>query len=643
MDSKGIDLENNRFLILQGEVEMISMMPPKGKDNNDDGLLEYLEDIIGSNKYVEDADKAMVIVETLTESRQEKLNRVKAVEKEKEVLEGGKLEAEQYMGKESQLRKKKNVLYQMNMLEVDEERGETQEQFDVYNERMTTQRATLSVSEERLAAIETEHASHVTNFESLNSELKVVKEEFAAYERRDIKLREDIKHVKATQKKLDAKIKTETAKAKDIIAAGKAAEKSIPALEKAVVTTEASKKTQETSLAGIYEEMKGVTESLRKDLESKNAELAPVLEERSTFQAALDTASTEVNLLEDTSARSQKQLEKAEQELANLDAHEAKKTSELETARGDLETSKERLSLSKKEAASLEQQEASLQKKHSEYTARSEEAKAALQNSSGKLSDSVKGILRAGKKGGELADAGIKGRLGDLASISNEYDVAISTACGMLDNIVVETTAGAQMCLKFLRKHGLGRANFIPLDKMKKGAYNQPVQTPEDAPRLFDLVTPTDESILPALFLGINNTLVAPDMETATRWAYNYGRRWRVVTLDGQMIETSGTMAGGGNKSKVGGMRLASGGKRNGVVAMEEDNDEENDSAELEKLAQGAMEEYKACRQRRRELSEEVRQRSSASALVQAPAYTCPPYSPVSRCRSTRSRRRSRV
>ena len=42
----GIDLDHKRFLILQGEVESISQMKPKG--DNDDGLLEYLEDIIGS-------------------------------------------------------------------------------------------------------------------------------------------------------------------------------------------------------------------------------------------------------------------------------------------------------------------------------------------------------------------------------------------------------------------------------------------------------------------------------------------------------------------------------------------------------------------------------------------------------------------
>ncbi len=49
LQSKGIDLEHNRFLILQGEVEQISLMKPIAQNPNETGLLEYLEDIIGSN------------------------------------------------------------------------------------------------------------------------------------------------------------------------------------------------------------------------------------------------------------------------------------------------------------------------------------------------------------------------------------------------------------------------------------------------------------------------------------------------------------------------------------------------------------------------------------------------------------------
>jgi len=74
---KGIDLDHNRFLILQGEVEQIAMMKPKGQTEHDEGLLEYLEDIIGSDRFKEDIAAAEVKVEQLNETRNEKLNRVK--------------------------------------------------------------------------------------------------------------------------------------------------------------------------------------------------------------------------------------------------------------------------------------------------------------------------------------------------------------------------------------------------------------------------------------------------------------------------------------------------------------------------------------------------------------------------------------
>lgn len=127
----------------------------------------------------------------------------------------------------------------------------------------------------------------------------------------------------------------------------------------------------------------------------------------------------------------------------------------------------------------------------------------------------------------------------------------------MLDFIVVETTLDAQKCLAFLRRQNLGRANFIPLDKMKKGIHNHAVETPEGAPRLFDLITPSNYDVVPALFLAVKNTLVAPDLETATRWAYEYSKRWRVVTLDGKLIEIAGTMSGGGKSVRKGGMRVS--------------------------------------------------------------------------------------
>ena len=56
---------------------------------------------------------------------------------------------------------------------------------------------------------------------------------------------------------------------------------------------------------------------------------------------------------------------------------------------------------------------------------------------------------------------------GDLGAIDDRYDVAISTACGPLDNIVVDTMETAQQCVAFLKSNNLGLATFIGMDKVR--------------------------------------------------------------------------------------------------------------------------------------------------------------------------------
>lgn len=54
---------------------------------------------------------------------------------------------------------------------------------------------------------------------------------------------------------------------------------------------------------------------------------------------------------------------------------------------------------------------------------------------------------------------------------------------------------------------------------------------------------------MPAFYFALTDTLVANDINDATRIA-NSGRRWRTVTLKGEVVETSGAMTGGGNSQK---------------------------------------------------------------------------------------------
>lgn len=56
---------------------------------------------------------------------------------------------------------------------------------------------------------------------------------------------------------------------------------------------------------------------------------------------------------------------------------------------------------------------------------------------------------------------------GDLGAIDAKYDVAVSTACGPLDNIVVDTVETGKDCVAALKQFNIGRATFIALDKQE--------------------------------------------------------------------------------------------------------------------------------------------------------------------------------
>jgi structural maintenance of chromosome 4 len=106
--------------------------------------------------------------------------------------------------------------------------------------------------------------------------------------------------------------------------------------------------------------------------------------------------------------------------------------------------------------------------------------------------------------------------------------------------------------MEHLRKANAGRANIICLDKLPIRDFGSS-DTPEGVPRLFDLIKPKDPKFAVAFYFAMRDTLVASDMEQAKRISYGK-RRWRVVTLQGGLIETSGTMSGGGTRVMRGGM-----------------------------------------------------------------------------------------
>lgn len=369
LGSKGIDLDNNRFLILQGEVEMISMMPPKGKTpDSDDGLLEYLEDIIGSSKFVPDTEKAAELLESLAEQRNEKLNRVKAVQKEKENLSGAKQEAVALLRKDRQIRAQYNVLYQWLIDSCSLETPKAQQK-EAEDELKSAEEQAAEM-EERLSTLQKEVRKNTKLHNKMHDELVKTQEEFSAYERRDIKLREELKHGKSQKKKMQQKIAKQQETESTCLEEMEKAKEIIPQLEEQLAEMEQYRSEQEAALEEIYEDIKEITQDLRVQLDQASEKLAPIKQERAAFKDAYDIVATELQLLEDGVSRARTKLAEAEAELGTIDEQKNSKRQELQAAEDELAATGDRINEAEREEKRLSQEEPNLSKRYTQLMVR---------------------------------------------------------------------------------------------------------------------------------------------------------------------------------------------------------------------------------------------------------------------------------
>lgn len=553
LKEKKVDLDNNRFLILQGEVEQISMMKPKASNPHEDGLLEYLEDLIGSNQYVDAIEEKHKQVEALNETRQEKFNRVKLVEKEMQGLEGAKSEAEAYLVKENERDCLSAQVFQINEAKAKREASIARANEARVRENLERERAKLGEKTKDLSNMEAEYKQKKAEYDATEGVMLKTKEEFAAFERKDIQYQENLKNEKAKRKKAEAKVRRQRANIKRFEQQYEDETAHKPRIEKEIKKLEASKAAESAEMERMFEQVKGKTEHHRVKMEAKETELVPLRKKINDIKKKKTIAQSELKLLTDKSDRAQKQLQaaqQAEQELAeNIKSNERS----LQSSTAEHNKVVVELKAKQSELAEVEEEVRVNTKKYNRVRQECHETKArqAQAKSQGAV---LSGLLKARRQG---VIPGIQGRLGDLGAIDEKYDVAISTACPALNHIVVDTTQTAEKCVRFLRKKNLGRATFVILEKQSRWtkAIQKPFKAPQGAERLFDLVRVRDAKHKPAFYFALRDTLVAANLEAASQIGYNQARRWRVVTLSGELIDSSGTMSGGGKRVARGGMR----------------------------------------------------------------------------------------
>ncbi|XP_076766925.1 haspin [Xylocopa sonorina] len=547
LKSFNVDLDHSRFLILQGEVEQIAMMKPKAQNENDTGMLEFLEDIIGTVRYKEPLEKIMDKVEYLSDYRVQKLNRLKIVEKEKAALEEPMQQAIQYLQLENEIIKLQYQLYSYQRFKTSDEimKQETKtSELDKDLSELVSKMDEINNDKEQKNKVIKEKSKAWDNLQKQKDQISA---SFDKIRKCDESLHAELIEINKRRKANIASLKTEKSKLEEL---SKVPEKNTKDIEECQVLLEnhiKRKEKEELILEKLMTELSKKTEPLlnkRSDFEKKLISLRKDVDQA---QAAFNIAQSELELYSSVESTEKEKFEKLKQSLKLTKDNLIARNAQLQALENKIPLSENELRNAQQELKVVKTKEiekiAELKKNRAWY----EEQKSALQANKSK-NTIIQSLMRE-KREGRIP--GVFGRLGDLGAIDGKYDIAVSTACGPLDNIVVDTVETAQTCITFLRQNDIGRATFISLEKQQHflSKCKEKISTPENVPRLFDLIRVEDERVLPAFYYSLQDTLVANDLDQATRIAYGR-KRFRVVTLKGQLIELSGTMSGGGRTLK---------------------------------------------------------------------------------------------
>ncbi|CAK7269621.1 Structural maintenance of chromosomes protein 4 [Sporothrix epigloea] len=541
LKERGVDLDHKRFLILQGEVESIAQMKPKAGNEHEDGLLEYLEDIIGTSKYKTPIEEAATQVETLNDICMEKSGRVQHVEKEKSSLEDKKEKAIAYIRDENELAMKQSALYQIYTSECHDNVAVTEEAISQMQAELDAELEKHHGGEQDIKLLEKQFAKGSKKCDAHEKQMQELIKEMTKFDQERVKFVEKRKFLNDKRKKLD---KTIANAEKSAVAAEETIEQCTEEIQtraEEIARLEQQITEEEADLASIRDSLKGKTQAFSDKIAAKQKSLEPWKEKINQKQSAIAVAESELAILQEKANAGATSLEEMEIKLASIEEGRASKAEELK----ECQVEKARLEKEAKnveaELESLAQQEPKLRAQLSNARQKASEARSSLSQT--QTQGNVLTALMRMKESGRIE--GFHGRLGNLGMIDQMYDVAISTACPSLNNFVTDTVDAGQQCIEYLRKTNMGRGNFICLDKLRSRDL-APIRTPEDAPRLFDLIRAKDERFRPAFYHALQDTLVAKDLAQANRIAYG-AKRWRVVTLDGELIDKSGTMSGGGS------------------------------------------------------------------------------------------------
>jgi chromosome segregation protein len=519
-------------VVMQGDVtEIINMTAYQRR--------QILDEIAGVAEFDAKKEDAFEELEAVRDRIEEANLRIEEKEARLDQLADERETALEYKSLKEEKGEYEGYLKAAELEDKRDDRADVESKLETVRERLEERRETLDKRQGRVTRLENE-------LEELNREIERKGED------EQLRIKSEIEEVKGEISRLENGIENaeekiesaETERRQAFVELDRKNER-IDELEDEIRQTKVEKasvksdrQSKERELAEVEAEIDSVDtefEELKTELASNKERLEELKTERNDLQREKD------RLLDDARRRSN-QVSEAREELATLREEIPERKAELSDLHGELDKAEKNESKIQSVVEELRERKAELQDERStvkERLQRKQSEYAELEARADQNGDSSWPRAVTTIRNGSLD--GVHDAVGQLGSVTDEYATACETAAGgRLANVVVDDDGVGADCIDYLKRRNAGRATFLPLTEMDDRGLPRAPSHPGVVDFAYNLVE-FDEQYAGVFSYVLGSTLVVEDMEAARDLMGQY----RLVTLDGDLVEQSGAMTGG--------------------------------------------------------------------------------------------------
>lgn len=539
LENENILIKARNFLVFQGDVEAIA-------SQSSQDLTRLIEQISGSLDFKPEYERLKADAEQAIENQNFHLTRRRAINAEIKQYQEQKAEAESFQRKLNE--RDEAIVNQMlsKIYHYQRIMDDSSNQIQDHQENLAEFRRQLHTAEKALEEARAEHASAHREASRVEKRIRSKERDIEDEENRLIPSSEKVEQLTREISVLSQRIASATEERDQMIARVQKAEKDIAIVEKARLQFEKQwKETLQKQGKDLSDADRREYHVLRSDLLKRSVhELA----NRDNLRRQLNSDEVTVNTIKGNIDNRQSRVSKLEAELDTIKERRDGCAEDVQKLGQSVDAAKKAYNQAKSERVRVNNAVTEIEENMQEIATRLETARSGMVQS--RRETRMKEVVSQMRR----IYPGVHGRVGELCKPKQKkYDDAVVTALGHdFDSVIVDSEKTASDCIQYLKEQRQTPMTFIPLDNVKVSTPNTAIKGVHGARLTIDTID-FDANLERGMAFACGGSVICDSMDVAKGIVYQKRLPVKAVTLEGFLINRSGTMTGGRMPDQKGG------------------------------------------------------------------------------------------